>query len=143
MEQRITKRNHAQKNFSEEKLLGAIQGSGGIIATIAKRLSCSWPCAQEYLSKYPACLDAIEKEREIICDVAEDVLFSAIRSGDVSSAKWLLARMRPRLYSEKYEISAVQKQIPELTGLSFEELMELKATLDEDSEPKALPEAGS
>lgn len=139
MSQTIIK-NQAYRRFTEERILKAIEGSGGIISAIARRLNCTWPCANDNINKFPRCVEALENERQIIVDISEDVLFTSIKNGDVSSAKWLLSRLRPRLYSEKYEISAVTKPMPELNGLSFEELMELKASLDE---PEGLLEEGS
>lgn len=89
---------------SKAGVINAIQGSGGIISTIAKRLDVSWYTAKRYIDKWEECQRAYEDEQETILDMAEGTLLSSIKAGDVQSSKWLLStKGKRRGFTERVE----------------------------------------
>lgn len=90
--------------YTKEIVLQAIQGSNGIISTIAKLLQCDWNTASKYVNKWEETKIAIENEREKTLDVAENVIFGALKGNDVQTAKWYLAmKGKDRGYVERQE----------------------------------------
>jgi len=104
------------KNYTRDRVLGAIRESGGITKIVATRLACSWATARKYINKWSSTRDAFEAESEEILDVAESVLQRNIqlaykqqgetqRPVDSSDAKWLLSRKgKGRGYADKSEV---------------------------------------
>lgn len=88
--------------FRAEQFLKAIPGSGGIITTIAKRVGCDWDTAKKYIEQHPTVKQAYENEKSVIDDVAESVVITAIRDGDVSTAKWWLAKKRAGEFGDNF-----------------------------------------
>lgn len=82
-----------RKCFSEQDVLRAVEGSGGIVSTVARRLRCSWAKTRDLLNEYPAAREVFEMEREMVLDEAELALVKAIRAGNVAAAKWMLSRL--------------------------------------------------
>ena len=107
----------SSKNYTKTKTLAAIQGSGGIISTISKRLGCTWRTAQKLTQQWPEAQEAYRDEKEQLIDLAETTLLQAIKGGDMSAAKWYLSTIgKERGYSERQEItgadgSAIQAEI--------------------------------
>ena len=91
------------KQFTQAQFKKAIPGSGGIVATIAKRVGCSWHTAQKYLSENPALAQMYEDEASTIDDLAESVVIKAMQRNDVTAAKWWLERRRRGKYATKIE----------------------------------------
>ncbi len=94
-------------NFSEEELIQAIKGSGGIISTIAKRLGCWWDAANKAIFNNEAAIIAYNNEKESLLDISESVIINDINlNKNVGSAKWyMLMQGRRRGYVEKQEIT--------------------------------------
>ena len=87
-------RNYKKKStqYPTEKLIQAITGSGGIMSSIAQKLHCDWHTANSRIYEDSEALQALNDEREKIKDLSEGVLITAIKGGDVSSAKWYLTK---------------------------------------------------
>lgn len=95
--------------YSKRTVLQAIEGSGGIVSAVAKRLGCDWATARAYIQRWPETQAAFEAERERILDQAETTLYRAIQEGDVQAAKWVLSRLgRHRGYGDHVEVSGKQ-----------------------------------
>ena len=91
--------------MTNETIIEAIKGSGGIISTIAKRLNVSWHTADKYIQQSDETKEALADEREAILDMAEGALYSSIKEGNTQDAKWLLAtKGRKRGFNEKIDI---------------------------------------
>lgn len=91
--------------MKKETVIKAIEGSGGIIATVSRRLNCQWHTADKYIHKWKETETAFENEMAMILDMAEGVLFNSVKEGNVQAAKWVLATLgKRRGYSEKYEL---------------------------------------
>lgn len=96
--------------FRAQDFIDAMPGSGGIIATIAKRVGCDWHTAKKYIDAYPTVKAAYDAECERVLDLAETVIIEDIvKSKDTQTAKWYLTmKGRDRGYA--------QTQRNEITG---------------------------
>jgi len=74
------------EQYGKQKTLEAIQGSGGIVSTIAKRLGCSWYTAKKLTTRWPDAERAYIDEKEHLLDLAETTLLTAIKNGDIQEA---------------------------------------------------------
>ena len=93
----------AGQRFTNKQFETAITGSGGIIATIARRVGCSWHTAQTRIDKSPALSQMFEDEASTIDDLAESVVIRSMQEGDVGTAKWWLERRRRGKYATRVE----------------------------------------
>ena len=102
-------------SYKAADFIKAIEGSGGIISTIANRVNCSWNTAQKYIKDYPTVADAYEEEIERVIDLAEGVLIKNIQNAakqaqaghdvDTADVKWFLSRKaKSRGYVERQEV---------------------------------------
>ena len=92
------------KHYSVKQFEAAIPGSGGIIATIARRVGCSWHTAATYLKDSPKLARLYEDEASTIDDLAESVVIKAMQEGDTSAAKWWLERRRRAKFATRHEL---------------------------------------
>lgn len=91
--------------MKQEDVLQAIQGSGGVMSTIAKRLDCAWNTARTWCNNWEETRQALDDECQKILDLAESKLYESISSGNTQDAKWLLStKGKSRGYSSKHEI---------------------------------------
>ena len=89
------------RKIKKEKVLEAIEGSAGIVLTVAHRLNCTWYTAQSLINRWNETKKAFGAETEKILDLAEGQVFNAVKEGDIATAKWVLARKgRQRGYEE-------------------------------------------
>ena len=80
------------KRFKRDTILASIEGSGGVISVVARRLGVDWHTAKAYIGRWASTQKLFDEETEKTLDAAEMVLFSRIRNGDTSDARWLLER---------------------------------------------------
>lgn len=78
-------------HYSKNDVLNAIRGSGGFVATVAKRLNCDWHTARKYIHKYKDTKDAFYDEQEIALDVVEGKAFQAAGNGDGAMIRFILS----------------------------------------------------
>lgn len=79
--------------FTDETILKAIKGSGGIITSIANKLGCAWDTANKYVNKNEKTRTAYKNEKEQILDLSETVVYQSIKNGNTQDAKWVLATL--------------------------------------------------
>lgn len=92
------------RKFSTKKILKAIENSGGIISTIAKRLGCDWMTARRYIDAHIEAVQALKAEQEAMLDMAESNLLAQVQSGDFPAVKfYLMTKGKERGYT--YETS--------------------------------------
>ena len=65
-----------------EVFVKAIEGSNGIIATIARRIGCSRGTVENALERWPDLQTQIKQERESLVDVGESVIVSTMKGFD-------------------------------------------------------------
>lgn len=89
------------RGIKKETVLEAIDGSVGIVLTVAHRLNCSWDTARGLINRWTETKKAFNAETEKILDLAEGQVFKAVKDGDISTAKWVLSRKgRQRGYED-------------------------------------------
>lgn len=115
--------------ISKKKMLKAIQGTGGVVSLIAKRLDVDWHTAKKYLEK-DEIKQAYEAECDTVADLAETVIFEALNAHDVRTAQWYLERKaakrgyNPALRIENEHDSAITLNFIDKEGSSFEKKTE-------------------
>jgi hypothetical protein len=95
--------------YTAEQFIKAIEGSGGLITTIAARVGCTWNTAKRYIEHYVTVQAAYLDECERINDMAQSKLMEAIKDGDVATAKWWLAKKRKAEFGESVELIGKQQ----------------------------------
>lgn len=78
---------------TDNAILEAIKGSGGIMSTIARKLGVTWHTADSWIRESGELMEALKDEKEIILDMAESTLLKKIKEGDEQSAKWYLSKI--------------------------------------------------
>ena len=58
-------------NYTAAQFIKAIEDSGGIISTIARRVGCDWHTAKRYIEEYATVQQAYQDERNKVIDIAE------------------------------------------------------------------------
>lgn len=90
--------------LSNQKVLNAIENSGGILTTIAKKCDVTRKALYEYLERNPTLRPHIEQEKEKILDLAEVSLFAQVKNKEAWATKYLLSTLgKTRGYAEKHE----------------------------------------
>lgn len=82
--------------YTDETIIKAIKGSGGIITSIANKLGCAWDTANKAVNKNERTRTAYKNEKEQILDLSENVVYESIKSGNTQDAKWVLATLGKR-----------------------------------------------
>lgn len=92
-------------NFQKSDIKKAIQGSGGYISEIARRLKCDWHTADKYIKEFELTEDLmIEDERAT--DRAEIKLMEAIEDGEIAAIIFRLkTKGKKRGYVERQEVT--------------------------------------
>ena len=104
------------RDFQISELKKAIEGSGGIISSIAQKLKCDWHTADTKI-KEAGLSDMVADEKESLLDLAESKLIQNIQDQDTTSIIFYLKTQgKKRGYVERSEVqSDVNVTIHELT----------------------------
>lgn len=107
------------QSFTVAQFEEAIRGSGGIIATVARRVGCTWNTAQNRIKASPKLSQMLEDEANTIDDLAESVLIKSIQEGNTGDARWWLERRRRGKYATQQQIDVTSKgeQIGRITTI--------------------------
>ena len=90
--------------YTAQQFIAVIQGSAGIVSTIASRVGCEWHTARRYIDNYATVRQAYEDERQHVIDLAETTVLKAIKDGDTGTARWYLSTIgKDRGYVERRE----------------------------------------
>lgn len=87
--------------YTASEVIKAIKGSGGVVATVALRLGCSWRTARRYIDKYKTVTEAFDDEVQVVTDAARSNVISAIFAGDLPTSKWWLVKKEPETFGDK------------------------------------------
>ena len=91
--------------INKVKFEKALDGTGGIMLSIAKNLDCSRNSVYEFCNKHPEMMVLRRLEEEKILDIAENGLFTKAKDKDPWAIKYLLAtKGKKRGYIEKTEV---------------------------------------
>jgi len=113
------------KRLKAKDYIKAIEGSGGNISEIARRLNCHRDTVSSAIKRLKSVTDAYEIEREAIADEAEfgithniNVLNKEARDNNkpisTGDHKWWLARVRPQEFGDKLDITSGNKPLLEI-----------------------------
>jgi len=92
-------------NFQKSDIKKAIQGSGGYISEIARRLKCDWHTADKYIKEFELTEDLIIED-ERATDRAEIKLMEAIEDGEIAAIIFRLkTKGKKRGYVERQEVT--------------------------------------
>lgn len=92
-------------NIEESQLLAAIDGSLGIISTVAKKLGVSWKTAQKYIELSELAKEALNAEVEKTGDLAELCVLKQIKMDNSQDAKWYLSKkFKHRGYGDQIQV---------------------------------------
>lgn len=95
----------ARRVCNKKAVLEAVQDSGGIMSTIARRLGVDWKTADNWVKRFDETKQALINEKETILDDAEGVILDRIKQGDDQSAKWYLSKIgKLRGYGDSLEL---------------------------------------
>ena len=96
--------------YKMEDVAEAIQGSGGVVSTVASHLGCTWHTARRCIDRWEHTRELAKDEEEAVIDMAESIVIGSINKGDVSMAKWMLAtKGRRRGYGDKQEVDPAEQ----------------------------------
>ena len=108
-----------------EQVEKAVKGSGGILATIARRLKVHrhtvhrYLFAEEYAQEYAAARQLYSDECELVGDAAEDNIVKAIKKGDLEISKWYARmKLRDRGYVDTMQLNALLEGVKAYVGIS-------------------------
>lgn len=98
-------------SVTREEILGAIEGSKGLILNIEEKLGCTRSCIQEWIEKDPQIKQEMKDEQEREKDRVMDNLIEDAKNGDKYARKLFLeAQARDRGFGDKIEISGANGQ---------------------------------
>lgn len=96
--------------FTKEQVTEAIEGSAGIVSTIAKRLNCSWHTADKYVNRWECTRQAYANEEEHALDLAETKLLKLINAEDGTMIRYYLStKGKRRGYVERRQAEVTGK----------------------------------
>jgi hypothetical protein len=98
--------------ISASKAIKAIEGSGGFVTQIAKRLDCSRKHFYSLMDKYPTVREALEDEREKLKDMTEGELLKKIRGGNMTAIIFYLkTQAKDRGYVERHDLTTLGEKL--------------------------------
>ena len=108
MTHKKTAKNKAQlgrRKHSEESVIAAIDGTGGIITTVCRKLGCSRETMYRYTRQSEKIERALNAEKERMLDKAEIALLNLISKEDLGAiCFYLKCQGKKRGYVEKQEL---------------------------------------
>ena len=112
------------------------------MSTIARRLSCLWHTAKDYIDADPELFQMLQNEMKGVLDMAESVLFKNIENGDSADSKWILSKLgKDRGYGDSVDLKHSERAAPTLSGDQLAAAMR-QAQAEADEMQKAVLEAG-
>ena len=92
--------------YGAEQIIQAVEAAGGNLTLAAKMLKCSRTTVYNYANKFVTVQAAIDEQREVSLDFAENTLMSLIREKNVAATIFFLkTRGKERGYIERSEIT--------------------------------------
>lgn len=80
--------------YTVEEIILAIPGTYGILNRIAKKVGCNRQTIKDYSLRFPEIKEAIENEKQIALDKAENLIYDDINDHEnIETAKWLLSKI--------------------------------------------------
>ena len=110
----MSENGNGNGRYKAQEFIDAIEGSAGIITTIATRVNCAWHTAKKYITNYPTIARAYDDECERVKDLAESVVIKAMNAEDVQTAKWYLTlKAKDRGYVQQTDVTTKGESLNE------------------------------
>lgn len=100
-----------RNQFNSKDFIKAIPGTGGVIASIARKVGCDWHTAKKYVTEFPSVAQVYQDECATIDDLAVSTVLKAIQEGDVPTAKWWLAKKRRAEFGDSVDLTTGGERI--------------------------------
>lgn len=91
------------RQFTAQQFIDAMEGTGGVLTTIAQRVGCHRGTVQSYIERYSTVKEAYEAEKGRIDDCAQSNIISEIENGDLALSKWWLSVKMPDEYGTRVQ----------------------------------------
>lgn len=111
----------SNQQYTAKQFIAATKGSHGVIKTIAERLGCSRQTIYNARDKYTTVADAIQNERGIMRDTAENELFKLIQAGNITAIIFFLKCKAGYTETSQFDIDLTSNK-KELKSLTAEQL---------------------
>jgi len=114
--------------YTAAQFIEAMDGSGGIISTVAARCGCAWNTARDAIDRWPTVKQAWLNERAKVTDKAQsNVIHAIVEDKDLATSKWWLQLMDDEFTpKEKREISGLLRSL-DMSQLSAGQLERIAA----------------
>ena len=94
--------------INKKKFVKAMEGSGGILANIARKLNVSRSAVTQFVQNHEDIRDLLAQEDENINDLAEAKLITKLNEGDMQAIKFrLTTKGKYRGYVERQELEHI------------------------------------
>ena len=94
-----------ETKITKQRFKEAVQGTGGIMLSIAKNLNASRSGVYKFCNKHPDMMELRHQEEEKIIDICENSLFTQAKDKEQWAVKYLLStKGKKRGYVEKQEV---------------------------------------
>jgi hypothetical protein len=91
--------------YTAQQMCEAIQGSGGLVSVVARRLGCGRATVYRYRDRYETVRKALEDERETTLDEVEAELIRAAKEGNITAIIFYLKTIgKHRGYVERVQV---------------------------------------
>ena len=97
------------RKFPKEKVLKAIEGSGGNNLLISRRVGCNRDTLNQYIAAFPDIKKAYDDEIEELGDVVESKIVQGIQEGNIAlMIFYAKTKLKHRGYIERQEVENTQ-----------------------------------
>lgn len=96
--------------YTDEEIIEALDKTGGIQSQAAALIGCNRDTIRDRADKTPEIQAAIDRGLDDLSDKAQAVIREAVESSEdekikTDTAKWVLARLRKGVWSERQEVT--------------------------------------
>ena len=118
--------------INKKNFIKAMEGSGGILANIARKLGVTRQAVSVFVQKNEDIQELLAQEEENINDLAEAKLVTKLNEGDMQAIKFrLTTKAKHRGYVERQEIDhSGEHKVNLITAADFRDAWQKKKELD-------------
>jgi len=97
----------ANKKYTAEQMIAALQATKGMVSLAARHLGCSLNTVQSYINEYPTVKAAREQERDKMGDAVELALYDeAVNKRNITALIFMAKTLfKDRGYVERQEVT--------------------------------------
>ena len=83
------------RKYTAQEVIEALDGTGGILGTVAEKLKCTTRTIQNYIADYPSVKEAWRSERLKLRSMAERSIAQQARAGNLKAAIFIVNQLDP------------------------------------------------